>query len=108
MQMTFDEYQRAATKTAKYPNAEGVQYCALGLASEAGEVCDKLKKSIRDNWTIQRLREELTAEIGDVLWYAAMLAQEFSLPLDFIARENLAKLADRQERGAIGGSGDHR
>ena len=43
----FDDYQWAATATAKYPDGSEYEYLALGLCSEAGEVADKLKKLIR-------------------------------------------------------------
>lgn len=47
-------------------------------------------------------------ELGDTLWYVAVLADHFGLPFEDIAERNIRKLADRQQRGAIGGSGDDR
>jgi hypothetical protein len=43
-----------------------------------------------------------------VLWYVAVLADYLDLSLDDIAAANLAKLAGRQSRGVLGGSGDNR
>jgi hypothetical protein len=43
-----------------------------------------------------------------VLWYVAVLADYLDLSLDDIATANLAKLASRQDRGVLGGSGDNR
>lgn len=103
--MDFNEYQRAAAKTAIYPGIanEALSYLALGLASEAGEVAGKIKKRIRDGY-------ELTTsyELGDCLWYVAQLATELGVPLENIANHNLDKLSKRQERGTLGGSGDDR
>jgi hypothetical protein len=43
-----------------------------------------------------------------VLWYVAQLSSELGFDLDTVASANLAKLADRQQRNVIGGSGDQR
>ena len=82
----------------------------LGLAGEAGEVANKVKKLIRDgpdnrpdDW-----REQIASEIGDVLWYCASLATDLNLTLGMIASENEKKLLARKKAGTIGGSGDKR
>lgn len=110
--MTIDEYQQAATKTALYPHLPdyGWIYPALGLANEAGEVTGKLKKIMRDNNGVvdDVRRGEISKELGDVLWYVAQLATELNISLDEVASANIAKLASRQERGVLGGSGDNR
>lgn len=110
--MKFREYQEKATKTALYPRVAdyGWVYPALGLANEAGEVNGKLKKVIRDNNGIldDERRNEISKELGDVLWYIAQLATELEIDLDEVAEANIAKLASRQERGVLKGSGDNR
>lgn len=110
--MNFNDYQAAAAKTAIYPTEGplGILYTALGLVNEAGEVGGKVKKMMRDDaltLTFDR-RTQIAAEIGDVLWYCAMLAYEMGVPLDEIAEANILKLSDRSERGVLGGSGDTR
>jgi NTP pyrophosphatase (non-canonical NTP hydrolase) len=109
--MDLVDYQTAALCTALYPNqGDNFVYPALGLAGEAGEVADKLKKVIRDNdgTLTDPVRESVAKELGDVLWYVAVLAHELSYDLDTIAKNNLDKLASRMERGVITGSGDNR
>lgn len=106
----MDEYQRLASTTAKYPSDSGLVYTVLGMASEAGEVAGKLKKAIRDeggNISPER-REQLISEVGDVLWYVAMVAMELDTTLSSVAEQNLDKLLDRKSRGVIGGDGDNR
>lgn len=103
--MNFDDYQKAAAKTAIYQDAV---YPILGLASEAGEVAGKVKKYIRDGGDYRVMHEELAKELGDVLWYVSAIAKDIGYDLSVIASMNLDKLSDRQSRGKIQGSGDNR
>ena len=108
----FATYQKQAMTTAVYPGrGEGnFVYPALGLAGETGEICEKLKKAIRDEGGVISAERKmlLGKELGDVLWYISTLATELGLDLDEIAAGNLAKLAARKEAGKIHGSGDLR
>jgi len=108
----FAEYQKRAFSTAVYPGrGEGnFTYPALGLAGETGEVCEKLKKAVRDDGgVVSPGRKALLAkELGDVLWYVAALSTELGLSLDEVASANLEKLASRAARGVIHGNGDER
>jgi NTP pyrophosphatase (non-canonical NTP hydrolase) len=109
--MEFSEYQRLSRRTATYPHAgEDMTYPALGLCGEAGEVAEKVKKTIRDDEGVlsDERREALARELGDVLWYTAQLATEAGLDLEEIAADNLEKLLSRQRRGVLRGSGDDR
>lgn len=108
----FDAYQREALETAVFPDIGGQRclYPALGLANEAGEVLGKLKKLYRDRGgeVTPEFRDQLEQELGDVLWYVAVLADAFDLRASEIAEGNLRKLADRARRDALHGSGDRR
>ena len=106
----FNAYQRMAATTAIYPEQHKILYPALGLAGEAGEVANKVKKLIRDGpeGRPEDWREQIASEIGDVLWYCASLATDLNLTLGMIASQNEKKLAMRKKAGTIGGSGDTR
>jgi NTP pyrophosphatase (non-canonical NTP hydrolase) len=109
--LDFDQYQREAGLSAIYPDRfDNLYYPALGLAGEAGEVCEKIKKIMRDK--NGRVSEEdqqlLVKELGDVLWYVSALADELDVFLGDIASTNIEKLLSRKERGKISGSGDNR
>jgi NTP pyrophosphatase (non-canonical NTP hydrolase) len=109
--MTFKEYQEEARKTAIYPNlGSNFIYPTLGLAGEAGEVAEKIKKVLRDNNGLvsEEKKQELTKELGDVLWYIANLSAELGLSMEDVALKNLEKLKSRQERNELHGSGDNR
>lgn len=108
--MKFNEYQRQASKTAVYPKSYKIIYPALGLAGETGEVCEKIKKVVRDDNGLMSdpKKEELTKEIGDVLWYISALATDLDIKLEDVVKINIEKLQDRQKRNKINGSGDNR
>jgi NTP pyrophosphatase (non-canonical NTP hydrolase) len=52
--------------------------------------------------------DELVSELGDVLWYVAMIAKELNVSLNEVALNNISKLKDRQQRDVISGDGDNR
>ncbi len=108
--MDFNTYQDDAVKTAIYPDTHKILYPALGMAGEAGEVANKVKKIIRDGPTNlpEDWRDQLAGEIGDVLWYCAALARDINMPLALIAAQNRDKLKARQQKGTLSGSGDTR
>ncbi|WBB99514.1 MULTISPECIES: nucleoside triphosphate pyrophosphohydrolase family protein [unclassified Solwaraspora] len=109
--MDLDDYQRGALRTAtpRDKNNE-LLHLVLGLVGESGEIAEKFKKWVRDHDSDEsRLdRADIAKELGDVLWYVATLAAYLDLSLNDIATGNLAKLASRQNRGVLGGSGDNR
>lgn len=113
--MHMDEYQLRASRTAVYPREQtggvtGVVYTALGLAGEAGEVANKVKKVFRDHdgELTHELRDAIIEELGDTLWYVAMLADELGLVLSRVADVNLHKLGRRASDNRLHGSGDTR
>jgi len=109
--MNFEEYQEKSRRTALYPNVgENFVYPTLGLAGEAGEVAEKIKKVIRDkNGVIDdETREGIKKELGDVLWYVSQISSELGLSLGEVADFNIKKLYDRMERGKLHGEGDNR
>lgn len=107
----FDEYQRQSRTTAVYPElGTNMVFPTLGLAGEAGEVAEKVKKVWRDRGG-QPTREDrqlIAKEMGDVLWYLAQLATELRISFNEIAAKNLEKTAARKRLGNIHGEGDLR
>ena len=101
--MNFEEYQSEASQTAHYPRRlTNLEYPTLGLTGEAGEVANIVKKIQRDHDGVinDEIREKLTDELGDVLWYISACADELGITLDQIAEYNVRKLAKRHNRAA--------
>ena len=108
----FSNYQKLAKQTITHKK-EGLMelyYATLGLAGEAGEIANKVKKIIRDdnNVLTDEKRKQIVDELGDVLWYLSDLCNEMDTTLAQIAQSNIDKLFDRKERGKLQGSGDNR
>ena len=106
--MDFHEYQTEAKKTAVYD--QPIIYPTLGLTGEAGEVAEKVKKMIRDDDGILTPERKalLIKELGDVLWYLAMIATDIDVDLEEVATSNIKKLFLRREKNMIKGDGDVR
>jgi len=108
--MTFDEYQTKALRTSRQDKNDELFHLVLGLVGEAGEIAEKMKKLVRDHNSDEAAidREDMKKELGDVLWYTAVLADYLGISMEEVASKNIAKLADRQKRGVLKGSGDNR
>ena len=106
-------YQQICTETQIYPREHAVFYPALGLAGEAGEVANKIKKIMRDrkgdvNNLSGEIKDDIASELGDCLWYISALATDLGIGLDGISVENIKKLDKRQANNTLHGSGDKR
>lgn len=107
----FNEYQEKSKKLC-LKEAYNLLYLGLGLTSEAGEVAGKLKKIVRDYGGFDKMtpdkKEGVMFELGDVLWYIAVIAEYLGYNLDYVAEKNYEKLVDRLNRNKIHGEGDYR
>lgn len=108
--MTINEYQKWTRKTAQYPKESKYFYTVLGLANEAGEVAGVVKKMYRDSDSTltDEIRDKVKKELGDVMWYAARVADDYGFYLEDVIYNNVQKLEDRLNRDVIKGSGDNR
>ena len=102
--MNLNEYQKAAAKSMQ-PKCRNLNYLGLGLAGEAGEICDKLKRIIRGDGQID---DDLLYECGDLLWYLSQLVYFLKVDLETVAVMNIEKLEKRMKNKTIAGKGDKR
>ncbi len=117
--MQANDYQTWAKTTAIYPAAgtgdtPELMYLALGLAGEAAEVANKVKKIYRDtnddpnSAKAQELKQGTQDELGDVMWYIANLCTALGTTLEEQMAKNNHKLESRKARNVLTGSGDNR
>ena len=102
--MNANEYQHLAARTLidgpDFDIADNdlmVIWNAIGLAGEAGEVCDLAKKGIFHQHGLDR--EKMADEMGDALWYIAALCTKLNLDMGEIMAANIEKLATRYPNG---------
>lgn len=121
--MTLNEYQEKAMTTCT-ESSMNFAYALTGLNAEVGEINDKVAKAIRKDEAViasnelmvrcsesleaRKLTAGILAELGDVLWFVALLCKEEGWTMEEVAQMNLDKLADRVKRGVIIGEGDDR
>jgi NTP pyrophosphatase (non-canonical NTP hydrolase) len=124
--MNFNDYQKMAASTSivrdrcrvlvrKLSEDEMVDllarcYAFMGLAGEAGELCNEMKKVIRDDHgTLTPDRAaKMVRELGDTQWYTADCASRIPIELQDVAVANIEHLRSRKKRGVLGGSGSDR
>lgn len=113
--MDLDKYQKRAAKYDLFETtidlkSPGFLEKILGLAGEAGEAADKVKKILRDKggYASEEDRAELLKELGDVLWYVANVARYLDVDLSEVAKGNIDKLESRRKRNKLHGEGDNR
>ncbi len=113
--MKIEEYSKKALSTRTNDHSYGevtpqLMSQVLGLSGESGEVSEKIKKILRDKKGIisKEDQQEIIKELGDVLWYVNSLSDLLGSSLEEVAKLNNQKLASRQQRNQIKGSGDNR
>ena len=110
--MNFNDYQKLALTTAIF-NPDPLMdktIWAMGISGEAGELLDKWKKIVayKEGKISKEDKEQIIKEMGDVMWYIALLAHSLDVQLEDVVDVNIKKLADRKERGVTKGEGDNR
>lgn len=119
---TLREYSKAAKSTC-LNSSFNFSYLAFGLIAEIGEVADLVAKWIRkrmafikndflvfntgDEAEVQSFRDKIIKELGDVLWFVALLSEYLGVTFEELANRNIAKLAERKRNNTIINHEDH-
>jgi NTP pyrophosphatase (non-canonical NTP hydrolase) len=96
--MRLNDYQEISKRTMpnKDVKKDSANY-AMGLAGEAGEVTDLLKKWVFHGHALDRM--DLKKELGDVLHYLSGLCTLHHFTLEEVATANIEKLMQRYPNG---------
>ena len=107
-QMTINEYQKAAYRTANQSltDSQQLQNGLMGLNGESGECIDILKKFLFQGHDLDKAH--IAKELGDVAWYLAVSAQALGFDLETILQMNVEKLKARYPHGFNAGHSQHR
>ena len=99
MILLADEYQDEVRRTyhSDLPHSMRLAAFGLGVAGEAGEVADLIKKHVGHGHGLDR--DKVIKELGDVLWYVTALAEMCSVSLSQVMLENARKLRVRYPNG---------
>ena len=96
--MDYAEYAKEVQRTCSIEDRrELLTLTALGIAGEAGEVVDMLKKVLYHAHELDT--PALCKEVGDLLWYMTLLCETVGLTLDDVMQANVEKLRQRYPRG---------
>ncbi len=84
----------------------GVINASFGLSGETGELNDMLKKTIFHKHPLEK--EKMKKELGDIMWYVAMMCESMHFDLDEIMQMNIDKLKARYPEGFDPEKSQHR
>ena len=98
MRTNDGRHDERLTRVCRYnPETAQVLNGCLGLAGEAGEFLEMVKKAIFHETQIEKSR--LKKELGDLMWYVALICHAFGWDLDEIMEMNIEKLKARYPDG---------
>lgn len=102
-------YQRTIDRYAKFvptvmgPETETIQYAAIAIGGEAGEVLDYVKKVTYHGIPLDK--DKLDEEVGDVLWGIQAYCTGRGITMEYLMEKNMAKLQKRYPNGFVPGGG---
>lgn len=98
--MELSVYQREAAETVQLDLSQpnGRIELVLGLMAEVGSLAKAYRSLLRDDVPLETQRDRLKRDLGDVLWYASMIAKSVEIDLDDVGRSNLERVTNRHRK----------
>jgi NTP pyrophosphatase (non-canonical NTP hydrolase) len=96
--MDLNEYQKWCKLTAKGFDSPDLEIATwgLGIAGEAGDVASCIKKTFAHK---NDVKDGIKENLGDTLWYSAMICNFFGWDFNDVLEENIKKLKARYPHG---------
>ena len=93
----LEDYQAWVAETTSFTgdNQAHLVWSCMGLGSEAGEVQGEIEKILRKKEPVSSRHAKLVDELGDVIWYAASVANAVGVSLDEVIELNITKINKR-------------
>jgi len=100
--MKFEDYLASVKRTCagnvhdinvRFMNDVNLVHGAIGISTEAGEILDAVKKHVFYGKPIDPIN--MKEELGDVLWYMALIAEHCGFTFDEAMQSNVSKLQKR-------------
>jgi NTP pyrophosphatase (non-canonical NTP hydrolase) len=83
--------QLAASSDDLGDDADAIAVALFGIAGEAGSIVSEAKKALREGGPLPNLGDSVSEEVGDLMWYVALLARRLRLDLNEVLEANLQK-----------------
>jgi len=98
--MNLKDYQKLCQRTAKRfgGREKEIMTYGLGLAGEAGDVAGCIKKTVSHS---DDQKAGIKENLGDTLWYVAMICNFYGWNLEDVMKENIDKLTKRYPKGFV-------
>jgi len=93
----LEDWSYLNTRRKIFPDTGAILNACLGLSGEVGEFNDLIKKAIFHEKPIDI--QHAKKELGDVMWYVALMCTAFGWDLDEILQMNIDKLSKRYPEG---------
>ncbi|MFC1613486.1 nucleoside triphosphate pyrophosphohydrolase family protein [Patescibacteria group bacterium] len=95
--MNLNEYQKLCKRSAKQfsDKEKEIMTLGLGISGEAGDVAGCIKKTFSHN---DNQQDAIKENLGDTLWYIAMICNFFNWDLEDVMKENIKKLEKRYSK----------
>jgi NTP pyrophosphatase (non-canonical NTP hydrolase) len=92
---SFERYNKLVKKPddVEFQFSNELLHGALGITGEAGEITQELVNASVEGREINVVN--IKEELGDILWYIAMMARDLGLSFEEIAEANIKKLSVR-------------
>jgi NTP pyrophosphatase (non-canonical NTP hydrolase) len=96
--MNLNQFQEMCKKTAiVHDNKEKeIMTLGLGISGEAGDVAGCIKKTFSHG---DDQKSGIKENLGDTMWYVAMICNYFGWNVEDVLEENIAKLKKRYPDG---------